>query len=166
MAKDKIILDLAVEVKNKLKERFKSNLVSVCLFGSAARKTLRKGSDIDFLVVIEKANSSYHKRIKEILPMVSSIRESKKFLCIEALHLDLEPSFLILSKEELKAHPPILIDITEEGIILEDKDDFLRKELASIKEKLTHFGTVKKITPQGYYWIIKPDIKPGEVFEI
>ncbi|GAB6274673.1 MAG: hypothetical protein STSR0004_15370 [Peptococcaceae bacterium] len=51
MAKDKIILDLAIEVKNKLKERFKSNLVSVCLFSSAARKTLRKGSDIDFLDV-------------------------------------------------------------------------------------------------------------------
>lgn len=47
--KDKIILDLAIEVKNKLKEKFKNNLVSVCLFGSAARKTLRKGSDIDFL---------------------------------------------------------------------------------------------------------------------
>jgi hypothetical protein len=53
-----------------------------------------------------------------------------------------------------------------EGIILEDKDDFLRKELAGIKERLTRFGTVKKITPHGHYWIIKPDIEPGEVFEI
>jgi len=36
---DKIILDIANEAKNNLKERYKSNLLSVCLFGSAARKT-------------------------------------------------------------------------------------------------------------------------------
>lgn len=166
MTKDKIILDLAQEVKNRLKERLKSNLVAVCLFGSAARKTLRKGSDLDFLVVIDKADRSYHKRVKEILPVVSLIRKSKKFSRVEALHLDLEPSFLILSKEELKNHPPVLLDIADEGIILEDSDDFLKKELASIKEKLTDFGAVKKITPQGHYWVIKPGMKPGEVFEV
>jgi hypothetical protein len=59
-----------------------------------------------------------------------------------------------------------LLDIADEGIILEDSDDFLKKELASIKEKLTDFGAVKKITPQGHYWVIKPGMKPGEVFEV
>ena len=45
--KGDLILRFGTRVTSVLKERVGNNVVSVCLFGSAARETLRKGSDID-----------------------------------------------------------------------------------------------------------------------
>jgi len=163
---NKIILDFAIKVTELLRERFKDNLTSVCLFGSAVRKSLRKGSDIDFLLVMKETNPSYHKRVKEILPILDYIWVLEEFKQIEGLKLGLEPSFLILSTVEVKKHPPILIDIAEEGLILEDQNDFLKGELNQVKERLNTLGSIKKMTPQGHYWLLKPDIEVGEVIKI
>lgn len=67
---------------------------------------------------------------------------------------------------EVKNIPPILIEIAEEGVILEDKNEFLEKELAKVRERLSALGAAKKITPRGHYWVLKPDVEPGEVFKI
>ena len=45
-------------------------------------------------------------------------------------------------------------------------DDFLRNVLLSIKENLKRLGAKKVVTGKGYYWVLKPDIKPGEIVRI
>lgn len=164
--RNRLVIEFARKVSSILEENLKDNLVSVCLYGSAVRGALRIGSDVDFLVVLDKAPSSYHKRIKKFLLLIENIRESEEYTDIERLNLQLEPSFLVLSVDEVKKHPPVLIDISYEGVIFHDKEDFLKRQLESLRERLTNLGAIKKITPQGHYWILKPDIKVGEVFEI
>ena len=164
--RNRLVIEFARKVSSLLEENLKDNLVSVCLYGSAVRGGLRIGSDVDFLVVLGKAPFSYHKRIKRFLFLMENIRESKEYMDIERLNLQLEPSFLVLTVGEVKKHPPVLIDMSYEGVILYDKENFLKRQLESLRERLTNLGAIRKITPQGHYWILKPDIKVGEVFEI
>jgi predicted nucleotidyltransferase len=138
----------------------------VCLFGSSVRGTLRDGSDIDFLVVIKEVKRSYHKRIKEIIPLLDDIRATQEYHEVEKFKLHIEPCFLVFTADEIKDHPPILLDISQEGIILFDKENFLKEELTRVKETLVRLGSRKKITPHGHYWTLKPDIKPGEIINI
>jgi len=162
----KRVSDLSKTVADILKATFKDRLVSVCLFGSGARGELRKGSDIDFLVVIRNGQRSYHKRAKEIIPLLDKVRETEQYGALEEAKMNLEPWFLILSEEEIRRHPSILIDISQEGIIHFDRDDFLAEHLRQVRESLRNLGSIKKSTPQGHYWVLKPDLKLGEVIEI
>ena len=160
------ILTLANKIVEILRESYKERLTSVCLFGSSVRGTLRDGSDIDFLVVIKEVKRSYHKRIKEIIPLLDDIRATQEYHEVEKFKLNLEPCFLVFTADEIKDHPPILLDISQEGIILFDKENFLRKQLTQVRETLARLGSSKKITPHGHYWMLKPDIKPGEIINI
>ena len=160
------MLKLGSRITSILMEHFGVKLISVCLYGSAVRGALRNGSDIDFLIVLGDAPLSYHKRVKAIIPLIERVRESQEYGKIENLDLNLEPSFLIMKKMEVETHPDILIDISQEGIILFDEADFLKKHLNAIKEKMVKLGSIKKITPHGHYWVLKPDLRPGEVFEL
>ncbi|NVM21523.1 MAG: nucleotidyltransferase domain-containing protein [Desulfobacterales bacterium] len=92
----KIVLDLSEKVAEILKEHFEDRLISVCLFGSATRGTLHRGSDIDFLVVKRDSNQTYHKRVKRIVPLLYEISETEEYQRVERLNFYLEPSFLIV----------------------------------------------------------------------
>jgi uncharacterized protein len=164
--RNRLVIRFAKKVSSIFKENLKDTLVSVCLYGSAARGRLRIGSDIDFLVVLNNGPASYHKRTKSLFLLIDHIRASKEYEDIEKLNFQLEPSFLIFTVDEIKKHPPILIDISDEGLILYDRKDFLKIELRSLKKRLTTLGAIKKSSPQGHYWILKPGIQPGEIFEI
>ncbi|MBS3934242.1 MAG: nucleotidyltransferase domain-containing protein [Truepera sp.] len=156
----------SAKVAETLQDRYKDKLVSVCLFGSAARGRLRKGSDIDFLVVIKEAYQTYPKRVKEIMPLLASIRETKAYGQLEGFALNLEPSFLISTVDEVMRHPPLLIEISQEGKILFDRDDFLKQELTKVRKAMVRLGSVRKETAHGHYWVLKPGLKSGEVIEL
>lgn len=161
------ILTLANKIVEILKDSYKERLMSVCLFGSSVRGTLRDGSDIDFLVVIKEVKMSYHKRIKAIIPLLDDIRAIQEYEEVyEKFKLHIEPCFLVFTADEIKDHPPILLEISQEGLILFDKETFLKEELTQVKEALVRLGSRKKITPHGHYWTLKPDIKPGEIINI
>jgi predicted nucleotidyltransferase len=162
----KAVEDFSSRVASILMEHFGKNLISLCLFGSAARRNLKASSDMDFLVVLDQAAQSYHKRAKSFVPVLEKIRETEAFMKMEKLKGTLEPNFLIYDREEIKRHPYILLDITLEGIMLHDKDGFLEKELEKIRRRLKELGSLRKTTARGKYWVLKPDLKVGETFEI
>ncbi len=69
----------------KLKSKFKENLIFVVLFGSYAKKTATKKSDIDILIVCKKKveitqsiREIYAKYGKEIVPILMTRLEFKK----------------------------------------------------------------------------------------
>ncbi len=162
----KLIISLGSRITKLLLEYFRDDLTSVCLYGSAVRGSLRNGSDIDFLVVLREAPLSYHKRVKRMMPLIERIRESREYKKIERLNLHLEPSLLIMTKREVESHPDILIDLSHEGIILFDVEGFLKDHFNKVKEKMLEWGSVKRETPHGHYWNLKPDLQLGEVIEL
>ncbi|MBS3968007.1 MAG: nucleotidyltransferase domain-containing protein [Truepera sp.] len=160
------VSEFSAQVAEILKDGYQDKLVSVCLFGSAARGQLRKGSDIDFLVVLKEAYQTYPKRVKELMPLLASIRESEEYERLEGFALNLEPSFLISTVDEVMRHPPLLIEIAQEGKILFDRDDFLKQELNKVRKAMVRLGSVRKETAHGHYWVLKPDLKSDEVIEL
>ena len=57
--------------KRKLLIRFKDDLISLVLFGSVARGTARKESDIDVLIILKDAPDSYYERLKPVVDIVA-----------------------------------------------------------------------------------------------
>jgi len=160
------ILALTEKIKDLLAEYYGDRMVSLCFFGSGARGQLREGSDLDFLVVTNDEARSYHKRAKELIPVLERIRETIQYEEIEEFRMALEPCFLILTVEEIKNHPPILLDLSQEGVILLDQEGFLEGHLKQIREKLMALGAIRRPTAQGHYWVLKPDFRMGEIIEI
>jgi len=56
--------------------------------------------------------------------------------------------------------------MTEDAKILYDKDNFFRKILEELKEKLKKLSSKRIWRGNAWYWILKPDLKPGEIIEL
>lgn len=167
MRKQDKVFQLALKIKEILLDGLEAELIALALFGSAARGTLRVGSDLDFLVVLRDPPRSYPKRTRIVLPFWVRIQDTKEYAALERLGMGWEPSFLILSADELKEHPPVLLDMVEEAVILCDPEACLQRELEALRQRLKALGSIKKRLPDGsWYWVLKPDIHAGEVIEL
>lgn len=151
-----------------LRARLGERLVSAVLFGSVARGEADEGSDLDLLVVLEGFEGSFGDRFQvfqeiEAKDLLDS--EPRRRLRERGLGTLISP--VPLTPEEVERHPPILLDILTDGIILYDKGDFMKDHLAELEGRLKALKARKVRLPGGrWYWDLKPDYKLGEVVEI
>jgi HEPN domain-containing protein/predicted nucleotidyltransferase len=91
---------------------------SAAIYGSWARGMQVEDSDIDILVISDNVNPRKQKRGKEIA------------IIKECLSIDFPLDIILLTTSEclsnFRNHNPLFLDIAWEGIILLDKDDFLK----------------------------------------
>lgn len=162
------ILTFAQKVVEILRNHHRDNLSAVALFGSVARDTFRQESDIDLLVVLKEAPRSYHRRVKEgLLPLLDSFWETDEFQQMGQTGFQGEPSFLVLTEEEVRSHPPLFLDFSHEALLLYDPAKLLEQECKKVKEKLKVLGSQRKVMPDGtWYWVLKPDLKFGEKVDL
>ncbi len=142
-----------------------SGLRSIVLYGSAARGLARSDSDIDLLVVFQ-SKASFGERIELLAEVEFAERIEREINWLYRHGIDTHVSFLPMNPEEVKASPPILLDIVEDGIELLD-DGFFRDAANRFKANLERLGA-KRIfmSPQDWYWDLKPTMKFGEVVAI
>jgi len=150
-----------------LKARLGEGLVSAVLFGSVARGEAKEGSDLDLLVVLEGFNGSFGERFRLFQEIEGELLNSKPRRRLRKRGLGTLISPIPLTKEEVGRHPPILLDILTDGIILYDKGDFIKEHLNELQRRLEALKARKVQLPDGrWYWDLKPDYKLGEVIEI
>jgi len=141
-----------------LLDRFDNKLISFVVFGSVARGTAGKESDVDLLIVLKDVPDVYYKRLRPIIDIELQLREGGEtpvFSCI------------ILSIEEAKENRNIFLDMIDASIILYDKDDFFKNRLKELNNRLLQLGSKKVVLDdKTWYWNLKPDIKLGEVIEL
>lgn len=126
---------LAEDIKRALitegKKSIPFDIVAALLFGSWAKGAETPDSDIDLLIVADGINPKRHRRGTEI----AYIKH-----CLPALSLDI----ILFTKEEVQSnfrnHNPLFLDITEEGIIILDREDFLRNLILETKEHIRQRG--------------------------
>lgn len=139
----------------KLKKHYKSNLVSVILFGSHARKQAKEGSDVDICVVLKKSSRSTMERISALLTMANQTYK-RHFI-----------SFVVYTCDEAQKYHPLFLDMIDYSSILHDQDNFMKNRLNHLSRRIKQLGSKKVLMPDGsWYWDLKPDLIFGETFQI
>jgi len=127
-----------VKIAADISEKIKDSPVAVkaaCIYGSFARKTQKRDSDIDLLIIADDIHPKKHRRGKEIADI-------KEWLSVDA-PLDI----LLLSTDEcisnFRNHNPLFLDIAWEGVILLDKDNFLKCLIEETRAYITKRKIIK-----------------------
>ncbi len=72
----------------------------------------------------------------------------------------------LLIEEEFKAHPPLLLDLVTDARVLYDTSVFAR-EMQRLRKQLEEYGAKKVYARDGsWFWVLKPDLRLGEVVEL
>lgn len=147
----------------RLRKHFGEDVIlAVTLFGSVARGEAAADSDLDLLVVHKPVDCN---PVTEFVRFWFAMREK---IAAEASSagLDPRPSPLFLTERELWERPLILLDVLDHGIVLYDCG-VLARRLRVLRCRLRQLGSRKVTLEDGtWYWDLKPDWKPGEVFTL
>lgn len=155
--------EILTKFKQLLLEKFGANLISLVLFGSAARGTAGYESDTDLLIILKDAPDSYYRRLEPVIDIELKLRE-EAFESTDAVPIF---SSIVLSKEEALENRNIFLDMIDGSIILYDKNNFFKNRLKELKKRLLQLGSEKVVLEdKTWYWNLKPDSAMGEVIEL
>lgn len=145
-------------------EDLKEKISAIVVFGSVARGTTRKDSDIDILILLESKEKPVLEKLLKINIDSYNWSENQRLL-EEDIYTKI---FAIKETErELRDNPLILLDILDHGVILYDPQDKLENLLSDLDKKLKSLRAKKIVFSDGKWcWDLKPDWKPGEIVEI
>jgi hypothetical protein len=155
------LVDRAVAAISKV---YGDRLVSVVLYGSVGRETMRQDSDIDLLIVAHDLPRGRMNRVKEFEAVEVAIAGDLEQARRGGVHTELSP--ILKTPEEVVAGSPLFLDMVEDARILYDRDGFFAQWLARLRERLTQLGAKRLWQGNTWYWDLKPDFRPGEVFEL
>lgn len=145
------------EIKDRIIAHYEDKLVSSVIYGSFARGKITPESDIDLLLIAKKLHNSKMKRMEEFIENVEDKITSKMIFYI---------SPIIITPQEALRGKPISLDMIYDSLILYDIDEFFNKIMERLKNRLKELGSKRIFKGNRWYWLLKPDIKPGEIFEI
>jgi hypothetical protein len=152
-------------VVSRLIECLGGKLRAIVLYGSVARGKALPESDIDLLIVADDLPRSYSERVKWLRNILQGLEEFRIELWKKKGLYPLV-DVIALTPEEAEVNNPVYLDMVEEAVILFDRG-FIEKKLKALRERLRALGARRVESPSGgWYWELKPTIRPGEVVEV
>lgn len=139
-------------------------LVSAAIFGSVARRTARPDSDLDLLLVVEDLPVGRRARLATFRPVEESLRHALRDLARAGIETDVMP--VLRTPGEIRTHTPLMLDLTQDAVILHDRDGVLAATLADLRARLARLGSTRIWDGDGWYWDLKPGYRRGEIVEI
>lgn len=143
---------------------FGARLVSLVVFGSVARGTAQGGSDLDLLVVIEGLPSGASARHETFDEVRRSVQPELDLLAVKGRAVRL--SAILKTPQEAARRVPLYLDLTEDAILLADREGFFAGVLEGFRARLHELGSHRVWVGESWYWDLKPDYRPGEVVEL
>lgn len=136
------------------------NLMTFAVYGSVARGAATVESDIDLLLVARDLPPGR-------IPRIDAFTDHVEHPPLAPLHFEdrkypVRVSAVIKTPEEVALGSLLFLDMTQDCLLLQDKGDFFAKYLKGLKAKMQAWGSEKRYHAGGYYWLLKPDLKPGE----
>ncbi|MDR7483388.1 MAG: nucleotidyltransferase domain-containing protein [Armatimonadota bacterium] len=147
-----------------LRESLGPALVSAVLFGSVARGEAGPVSDIDLLVVAEGLPSSRLARQDAVHEADARIEPELVRLRRQGVLTDVRP--ILKTPEEAQRITPLYLDMVEDADLLYDRDEFFANVLRRLRDRLQALGARRVRRGRMWYWDLKPDFRPGQVFEL
>ena len=152
MLKQRTYEPLLREVLTRLFERFRENLISVVLYGSVARGTAKPTSDLDLLAVVRGLPLGFYERAEAIGEALRGVHDSKIRLWRESgryVNVDILP----FTPEEAEVLRLLYLDFLFDGIILYDREGFMRRVLDRLGRRVRELGGRRTTMPSGkWYW--------------
>jgi hypothetical protein len=78
----------------------------------------------------------------------------------ELMPVALSPVFK--TPHEAEAGSPLFLDMVEDARILHDEGGFLAGFLERLRQRLVALGSRRVWAGSAWYWVLKPDLQPGE----
>jgi len=163
MLKEKIE-ELQQIILKEVKSLYKDDLVSFVVFGSAARGTYRFDSDLDVLLIAENLPRGRIKRVTQFMAAEEKIEPSLRSLQKDGINTFISP--VLKTPREAEMGSPLFLDMVEDALILYDRNGFFFKILERLRQRLKELGARRVWQGNAWYWILKPDYKPGDVIEL
>lgn len=121
-------------------------------------------SDIDLLIVARRLPKGRLNRVEEFEKVETKVEKYIKEAQKYGVYTRLSPVFK--TRDEVLMGSPLFLDMVEDAIILYDRESFFSSHLDKLRERLKELGSKRVKQGTRWYWILKPDYRPGEVFEI
>jgi len=128
------LTDLAKRYAAEARERLGDQIVSIALYGSVARGEAGPASDIDLLVIFQNATPGMLSRRRLLDPVRESLTPDLERLWREGIYIDFVE--VIRTRSEAEKFHPLYLDMSQEAVLLYDRDGFLEKVLAEVGEEL------------------------------
>lgn len=133
-------------------------LVTVAVFGSVGRGTQNPESDIDLLIIARQLPQGRIARVQDFSKIEQEMRQEFSF------PFELSPVFK--TPEEVQRGSPLFLDMVEDALLLYDEEAFFENFLRELRQRLGKLGAKRIWVGNAWYWDLKPDYQPGEIFEI
>jgi hypothetical protein len=156
--------DLSAKVVRSIETVYGDRLVTVAVYGSVARGTMRHDSDLDLLVIAQDLPRGRMKRIEEFDAVEQAMAVELRHLEKKGIHTALSP--ILKTPEEVLAGSPLFLDMVEDAVVLYDRNGFFARQLTRLRDRLGELGAKRIWRGNAWYWDLKPDYQLGEVFEL
>jgi hypothetical protein len=164
MPADAAIASFLEELRRHCEEFYGDRLVSLAVFGSHASGRARPRSDLDLLIVLTTAAPRRRLRLDEFDRLEADLGAALEALEAEGWSVELSP--VIRTQAEAERFSVLYLDMTVDVLLLVDRSDFLSRRLDRLRVELTRLGAERRTLGNRWYWVLKKDFRPGEVFEI
>ena len=148
----------------ELRRGYGDRLVAAAVFGSVGRGTPRDDSDVDLLIVARDLPEGRIRRVEEFLPMEARLERALQLIQGDGAPVMLSPVFK--TPEEVERGSPLFLDMVDDARIVYDPEPFLAAYLDRLRSRLRELGARRVWLGNAWYWELKPDLRPGEVFSL
>jgi hypothetical protein len=155
---------LLVDILAACRSHYGDRLVSLVVFGSVARQTPRPDSDIDLMLVVDDLPDGRMPRVREFAKIEEAVEPGLQSAKGGGVHTRLSPVFK--SRDELEFGTPLLLDMVDDARILFDRNAVFAQRLERLRHRMKELGSKKVRKGGGYYWVVKPGARPGDVIEL
>lgn len=142
-------------------EVYGRRLRGVVVFGSVARGRMRPDSDLDVLVVAEPLPRGRLARMDEFdqveARLVPALAEARRH------GVQTRISAIVRTLAELDQGGFLIFDIACDGRVRLDTDGAVTDYLILVRQRLERRGAKRRTASGDRYWVLEPDIRPGDV---
>ncbi len=155
---------LLTAVTTAAQAHYGDRLISLIVFGSMGRGTPRHDSDLDLLVVVDDLPNGRMPRVHDFAPVERALADPRA--AGRAAGFATECSPVLRTPAEIIAGSPLLLDMVEDARVLYDREGFFGGAMARLRARLAALGARRIWRGNAWLWDLKPDYRPGDVFEL
>jgi predicted nucleotidyltransferase len=155
------LLHLARRYSAAAEQALGDRLVSLALYGSVARGQALPTSGIDLFVVLKEAPAGMLARRRLLEPIREGLTPTLEDLWRQGIYTDFIE--VIRSRREAERLSSLYLDMSQEAVLLYDRDRFLHNVLERVRRLLRESGAERHAMGRHWYWDLKQDFAFGEI---